>query len=310
MSFENYKTFWDDKASTTAGAMAAVDGSTDESVLRATGGYTAHQVGAALELAPGDRVLELGCGVARIGRELAARVGFWQGVDISTNMLEVARQRLTAAGASNFALAPLERTSLSMLADASFDKAYCVAVFIHMDKEDFFVYLRELARVLKPGGRVYFDTWNLAHPIGFKRFAYEVATHTSGDPGRRKDVARNQFCTPQEVAIYLGEAGFDTALLLDDSPQIQAVALRPGGEPAREVALRLAREQGAIAYSPRWSRLFERLLTVIYEGAHPRLLYEELDPAHPDPEIPAFRAWLRAFWKQDEARFGPAPADG
>lgn len=309
MAFTNYKSFWDDKASTALGAMAAVDGSTDESVLRATGAYTARQVTAALELGERDRVLELGCGVARIGRELAGRVAFWQGVDISANMLGVARERLAAAGLARVALAPLERTSLSMLADASFDKAYCVAVFIHMDKEDFFVYLRELQRVLVPGGRLYFDAWNLAHPIGFKRFAYEVAAHTAGDPGQRKDVARNQFCTPQEVAIYLREAGFETVLMLDDSPQVQAVALKPGGESARDVGLRLAREQQAIAYSPRWSRLFERLLGVIYEGAHPRPLYEELDPNHPDPEIPAFRAWLRAFWKAGEARFGPAPGD-
>lgn len=305
MAFTDYKSFWDHKASTVEGAMAAVDGSTDESVLRATGAYTARQVTAALELDGRDRVLELGCGVARIGRELAPRVGFWHGVDISANMLEIARARL--APFDNVALDPLERTSLAMLGDAAFDKAYSVAVFIHMDKEDLYVYLRELRRVLKPGGRVYFDVWNLAHPIGFKRFAYEVAEHTRGDPRQRKDVARNQFCTPDEIRIYLREAGFDCVWLLDDSPQIQAIGQVPGGEDWRAVALRLAREQAAIAYSPRWARLFERLLEVIYEGQHPRPLYDELDPTHPDPEIPAFRAWLRSFWKQDEARFGPAP---
>jgi SAM-dependent methyltransferase len=307
MAFANYKSFWDHKAATAAGAMAAVDGSGDESVLRATGAYSARQVAAALELGPGDRVLELGCGVARIGRELAPQVGFWQGVDISSNMLGVARERL--ATFPNTALAALERTSLSMLADASFDKAYSVAVFIHMDKEDLFLYLAELRRVLRPGGRLYFDVWNLAHPIGWKRFDYEVRQHVGADPSQRKDVARNQFSTPQEIGIYLRQAGFDTVLLLDDSPQIQAVALVPGGEDGRELALRLAREQGRIAYSPRWSRLFERLLEVIYEGAHPRPLYDELDPAVPDPEIPAFRAWLRAFWRQGEARWGAAPVD-
>jgi SAM-dependent methyltransferase len=305
MAFANYKSFWDDKAATPAGAMAAVDGSSDESVLRATGAYSARQVAAALELGASDRVLELGCGVARIGRELASQVAFWQGVDISANMLGVARERL--AGFANIGLAALERTTLAPLADASFDKAYSVAVFIHMDKEDLFLYLRELRRVLKPGGRLYFDVWNLAHPIGWKRFDYEVRQHVGADPGQRKDVARNQFSTPQEIAIYLREAGFETVLMLDDSPQIQAVAAVPGGEDTRAIALRLAREQATIAYSPRWSRLFERLLTVIYEGAHPRPLYEELDPALSDPEIPAFRAWLRAFWRQGEAHWGPAP---
>ena len=244
MSFSNYKSFWDNKAETLAGAMAAVDGSTDESVLRATGAYSARQVAAALELKATDRVLELGCGVARIGRELAPQVAHWHGVDISQNMVGVARDRLAAAGIANATAEPLVRTSLSMLADASFDKAYSVAVFIHMDKEDFVLYLRELRRVLKPGGRLFFDVWNIAHPIGWTRFAYEVAQYVDHDFSQRKDVARNQFSTPQEVAIYLRHAGFEQVLMLDDSPQIQAVAQVPGGEPAVAVAARLAAVQG------------------------------------------------------------------
>ena len=305
MAFESYKTFWDDKARTTQGALAAVDGSMDEDVVRATGRYTAGQVRAALELTTTDRVLELGCGVGRIGRELAPHVGFWHGVDISSNMVGVARERLKEF--ANCAADALERTSLSRFADASFDKAYCVAVFIHMDKEDFFLYLRELARVVKPGGRIYFDCWNLAHPIGWKRFAYEVAQHLNADPGKRKDVARNQFCTPQEISLYLKHAGFDEILILDDSPQIQAIAARPGGEDVRDVAARLALSQGRIVYSPRWAHLFDRLLHVIYDGAHPGELYTQMDPSDPDPEVPVFRAWLRAFWKQGEAQWGKAP---
>ncbi|HET9484474.1 MAG TPA: class I SAM-dependent methyltransferase, partial [Xanthomonadales bacterium] len=188
MSFTDYKSFWDAKATTPEGAMAAVDGSTDEGVLRATGGYSARQVAAALELTKDDRVLELGCGVGRIGRELAERVGHWHGVDISSNMVDVARTRL--APYANTSTSVLMRTKLDGLADASFDKAYSVAVFIHMDKEDFFLYLTELRRVLKPGGRVFFDVWNLAHPIGWKRFDYEVRSHVGADPAQRKDVAR------------------------------------------------------------------------------------------------------------------------
>jgi SAM-dependent methyltransferase len=306
MSFASYKSFWDDKASTALGAMAAVDGSTDEAVLRATGGYAARQIRAALELHSTDRVLELGCGVARIGRELAPHVGFWQGVDISANMVAHARERLS--GLANTDVQALTRTSLSMFADASFDKAYCVAVFIHMDKEDFVLYLRELHRVLKPGGRVYFDVWNLAHPIGWKRFAYEVAQYTNAEHHQRKDVARNQFSTPQEVSIYLRHCGFETVLQLDDSPQLQAIARVPGAaEPLADVALRAARVQHTIAYGPRWGQLFERVLHVLYDGEHPKHLYAELDPALPEPEIPIFRVWLRSLWQQGEAQWGPAP---
>ena len=53
-------------------------------------------------------------------------------------------------------------------ADESFDKAYSVAVFCHLNKEDVFLYLRDLYRVLRPGGAAYFEMWNLANPVTWK----------------------------------------------------------------------------------------------------------------------------------------------
>ena len=174
----NYKALWDAKATTPQGAMLAVDGSSDENVLRMTGAYSARQVDAALDLNKGDRLLELGCGVGRIGRELAPKVAHWEGADISANMLKVARERLSEF--PNVGLTELTRSNVRPLSDASFDKAYCVAVFIHMDKEDFCLYLEDLARVLKPGGLLFFDTWNLAHRVGWRRFAVELKPYQIG----------------------------------------------------------------------------------------------------------------------------------
>ena len=306
MSAGDYKAIWDERAATALGAMLAVDGSADESVLRATGAYTASQVRAALELERGDRVLELGCGVARIGRELAGEVAFWHGVDISANMVQHARARLL--GFDNVFLDVLDGARLPMLADASFDKAYAVAVFIHVDKEDFVLLLHELWRVLKPGGRLYFDTWNLAHPIGYRRFEYELARRAH-EPRARTDGARNQFCTPQEVSIYLERAGFERLLLIDDSPQLQAVAQRPGCEDARSAAHRVALHQEQIEYGARWARLFERHLGITYAGEHPRAMYAELDANAQDEQTRVYRMWLRSLWRQNEARWGPAPPD-
>ena len=48
MQVTNYKSFWDEKASTTTGALLAVDGSASEDVARLTGAYTARQVSNAL----------------------------------------------------------------------------------------------------------------------------------------------------------------------------------------------------------------------------------------------------------------------
>ena len=178
MPDESYDDFWEKAATTPQSALAAVDGSADEAILQTTGRWTARQVAHALLLQPQDEVLELGCGVARIGRELAPHCKRWQGVDISDNMLSVAKSR--TADQSNMAFQHLTCTSLSMFDDASFSKAYSVAVLIHLDKEDVFLYLQEIARVLQPGGLFYFDVWNLAHDVGWKRWMSEV--ETLGEP--------------------------------------------------------------------------------------------------------------------------------
>jgi ubiquinone/menaquinone biosynthesis C-methylase UbiE len=159
--------------------MAAVDGSPDEDTLQVTGRWTAAQVAHALVLQKSDKVLELGCGVARVGREIAPLCASWHGADISENMLKVAQAR--TAHLSNTEFHVLSCTRLSMFPENSFDKSCSVAVLIHLDKEDLFLYLRELLRVLRPGGLLYFDTWNLAHETGWKRWLFEVEEWARSD---------------------------------------------------------------------------------------------------------------------------------
>lgn len=305
MAATNYKTFWDDKASTTVGALIAVDGSANEEVARLTGAYAARQVASALDLQPTDRVLELGCGVGRIGRELAPRVAHWEGTDISANMLAVARERLQ--GFPNVGLTELRRSSLEALPSASFDKAYCVAVFIHMDKEDFYLYLEEIARVLKPGGLVFFDTWNLASGPGWRRYMLEVNQHRRADPGQRKDVARNQFSTPQEVRSYCAHAGLEVLATFEESPWVQVVAMKPGaGDAARERA-RVAAAAARIVYTPLWTELFDVLVRVSGEGGEPRQMLAALGDDARGEEVAMFRVWYRELWRHNEAHWGPLP---
>jgi len=303
----NYKSFWDNKASTKTGAFIAVDGSANEEVARLTGAYTARQVDRALALVPADRVLELGCGVGRIGRELAPKVAHWEGADISANMLGVARDRL--AGHANVGLTELRRSSLDGVAADSFSKAYCVAVFIHMDKEDFFLYLEELARVLEPGGLLFFDTWNLAHPVGWRRFALEVGQYRGVDPGQRKDVARNQFTAPEEVRIYLEHCGFELLAQYTDSPWVQCVAMKRGGRRnAADERARLQRDAARIAYTPLWTELFDAMIRVTGEGLSPQAMLDALGDDARGEEIAMFRVWYRELWRFNEQHWGPLPA--
>ena len=304
----NYKALWDAKATTPQGAMLAVDGSSDENVLRMTGAYSARQVDAALDLKKTDRLLELGCGVGRIGRELVSKVAHWEGADISANMLKVARERL--AGFPNVGFTELTRSNVKPLPDASIDKAYCIAVFIHMDKEDFCLYLEDLARVLKPGGLLFFDTWNLTHRVGWRRFAVELKPYRDVPLSERKDVARNQFTTPEEVRLFLDHAGFDVVEMFTDSPWVQAVAMRRGGGNLDAERVRVAKLGGKIAYPPLWTELFDNMIKVQIEGS--MTAQQALDAMRDDSrgeEVPLFRASFIELWRHHQHAFGPLPPE-
>jgi SAM-dependent methyltransferase len=307
MSQANYKDTWDSRARTPEAAIAAVDGSVDEDVARHTGRWAADQVRAALDIRPTDDVLELGCGVARIGRELAAHCGTWTGVDISDNMLRHARQRL--AGQPNARFHLLTRSRLDMLEDASIDKAYSIAVFCHMDKEDLYLYLQDLHRVLRPGGLIFVETWNLVHPIGWRRWEYEPLVWDKSDQSQRKDVARNQFCTPQEFELYVRHAGFHPLANFAESQSLQIVAGKQM-DAARITAQRerLERDAARIAYSPLYAEFFGLFVDVIFGRITAAEMLERVAAAVPAPEVELFRPYLLALWRKNAGLWGEPPA--
>lgn len=217
-----YKSAWEAVGKDAGWTFTMMNGSPDETTLQRTGGEMAQRLRWALALDQQHRVLELGCGVARIGRELAPHVGQWHGVDISGPILKIARQR--TAHLPNVHLHELQRSVLPF-ADNSFDRAYTHLVLFHLDKEDLFIYLNELRRVLRPGGMVYFDTWNLLHPDGWQRFLWELEHHRQK---RVKPAHRNQFATSDEIRLYTEKAGLVPLYLHDESFWLQTIAGKPG----------------------------------------------------------------------------------
>ena len=110
------------------------------------------EIEALLELGPGQRVLDVGCGVgdtvARLSRLTGPR-GRAVGVDSSVHMVEEARQRAQGQAGLEYRVGDAYGLDFP---DGAFDACYAEKVFVHL-REPHRV-LAEMARVTRPGGRV------------------------------------------------------------------------------------------------------------------------------------------------------------
>jgi SAM-dependent methyltransferase len=97
------------------------------------------------------RALEIGCGPGRLMRPMSRFFGEIHGVDVSDEMVRLAREKLAGVPHAHPHHAP--NSNLEAFADDSFDFIYSYAVFQHIPSRDVvFGYLEEARRVLKPGG--------------------------------------------------------------------------------------------------------------------------------------------------------------
>ena len=102
------------------------------------------------------RALEIGCGSGRMTRCFAEDFAEVHAVDVSPAMLARARERL--AGVENAALHLGSGYDLADFADASFDFVFSYIVFQHIPVRAVIEgYVREAARVLRPGGAFKFQ---------------------------------------------------------------------------------------------------------------------------------------------------------
>lgn len=112
-----------------------------------------------LAVRPSDTVVEIGCGVGRLTRVLAARAGRVLALDVSAEMLRQATENL--AGQGHVELLHGDGRSLGGITDAVADACVSHVVFQHVpDPAIVYGYVREIGRVLKPGGWAGFQVSN------------------------------------------------------------------------------------------------------------------------------------------------------
>lgn len=118
----------------------------------ASAAQTVSVLEAELKRLPGrDAALEIGCGPGRLLKPMSRHFRAVQGVDVSDEMIRLARERLRDV--PNAHVHATTGSDLSLFPDDTFDFVYSYAVFQHIpSREVVFRYLEESRRVLKPGG--------------------------------------------------------------------------------------------------------------------------------------------------------------
>lgn len=141
---------------------------------------------------PGEmRVLEIGCGAGRLTRPLSDLFGEVHAVDVSGEMVKLARQ--ATSGRKNVFIYQNNGADLVVVPDLQFDFAFTTLVFQHIPSREIIEnYVGEVNRLLRPGALFKFqvqgctsletkpdDTWlgvpfseqqaiDMAHRCGFE----------------------------------------------------------------------------------------------------------------------------------------------
>ncbi|AVS77718.1 bifunctional 3-demethylubiquinol 3-O-methyltransferase/2-polyprenyl-6-hydroxyphenol methylase [Paracidovorax avenae] len=111
-------------------------------------------------LAPlqGQRVLDVGCGGGILADAMARKGATVTGIDLATKSLKVAQLHALEAGTPNIQYREVSVEALAEESPASFDTVTCMEMLEHVPDPASVV--QACARLVKPGGWVFFSTIN------------------------------------------------------------------------------------------------------------------------------------------------------
>lgn len=156
---------------------------------------------ALLDLQPGMRVLDVGCGIGGGAFHMAQQYGVSvDGIDLSTNMLALARARCAELGL-NAAVNFIHGDILEFQPSHPYDRIYSRDVFLHIhDKANLFARLKAS---LRPGGKLLFTDYCCGEGEKSAEFASYI---------QQRNYA---LCSVAEYGALLTAAGFVNVLAED-----------------------------------------------------------------------------------------------
>lgn len=161
-------------------------------------------------LEPGQRVLDLGTGTGSVALAAAPRVlpgGHVLGIDISHEMLALAKQRAAAVGVEHVSFRE-GRTEMIPAEDRAFHAVLAgLSLMYVIDRR---AAAREIARVLRPGGRLIAAVWSEAETCDIVLFQ-----HTAGSfapPPPVSGVGPGALADARPFLAQLTEAGIEASV--------------------------------------------------------------------------------------------------
>lgn len=166
---------------------------------------------------PAGHLLEIACGHGRVTAHLLGHCERFTGIDLAPTCVDMCRQRFATVGKATFRVG--DGHSLPGVADASVDFVCSWDSLVHAERDAVDGYVRELARVLRPGGAAFLHHSNLAACLAEAGGA-EVpnphwrASSVSAALVQELAAASGLVCEAQELLQWGGEVWNDCFTLL------------------------------------------------------------------------------------------------
>ncbi len=178
-------------------------------------------VSKSLNVGPGIKVLDLGCGdgtTALPSAELGAEV---LGVDIASNLVAAGNRRANEAGLTKLRFEEGDASNLDGIADESFD--LIVTMFGAMFAPRPFDVAKEMMRVTKSGGKIFMGNWIPGDPTLIAQVLRIVSNYTPPPPegfvspmtwgveGQVRERFLAAGASPEDISFERGTFTFDFA---------------------------------------------------------------------------------------------------